>query len=62
MSRLYTVKKEYEPEWQQRLSPEEYRKLKETPFDIDKVVDLAKEWDCALQRMLNQLEVVSDDA
>lgn len=62
MSKLYTIKKEFESEWKSRLSPESYRALKENPFDIDTVVDLAKEWDCALQRMLDQLEVVSDDA
>jgi len=62
MSKLYTVKKEFESEWQQKMSPEAFQRLKDQPFDIDTVVDLAKEWDYALQRILNELEVVRDDA
>ncbi|MBP5230329.1 MAG: hypothetical protein ILO68_01235 [Clostridia bacterium] len=61
MSKLYRVRGEYEADWKNRLSEEDYARLCGEPFDIDVIVDLAKEWDTALQRMLNEVEVISDD-
>ena len=61
MSKLYRVKAEHETEWKSRLENEQYDRLCAEPFDIDVIVDLAKEWDVALQIMLNQVEVVQND-
>ena len=61
MSKLYRVKAEHESEWKDRMDGEKYDRLSAEPFDIDVIVDLAREWDVALQIMLNQVEVVQND-
>ena len=62
MSKLFAIKPEHVEEWKGRLSEEDFQKLCGRPFDIDVIVDLAKEWDIALQRMLDEVQVVSDNA
>ncbi|MBQ3934496.1 MAG: hypothetical protein IKS34_01675 [Clostridia bacterium] len=62
MSKLYQIKPDCVSEWKSRMSPEDYERLCGQPFDIDVIVDLSKEWDTALYKMLNQVEVVKNDS
>ena len=55
----YKIREAYVEEWKARLSPEAYEALVKKGIDIEDVIRLGREWDIALQRMLDQLEVKS---
>lgn len=59
MENNYKVRAEYEEDWKKRLEPGEYAALVKKGIDIEDVVALARKWDMALQRMLDQLELKS---
>lgn len=59
MENNYRVRAEHVEEWKKRLTPEKYEQLVQKGIDIEDVVAFAREWDMALQRVLNQLEVKS---
>lgn len=61
MSKLYHVKPEYLEDWKKRIDSALLPRITEEAFDIDLIVDLAKSWDFALQKMLSQVEVCKDD-
>lgn len=60
MENGFQVRAAYVEEWKARLSPEKYEALAQKGIDIEDVVKLAREWDMALQRMLDQLEKKPD--
>ena len=62
MSKLYKIKPDAAPTWQQKIEPELFRKYQDEGFDIDVIVDLSKEWDTALQNVLSDVVVIRDDA
>ncbi len=62
MSKLYMIRKDCEETWKEKLSPEVYARFTEQGFDIDDVVELSKNWDMALQLVLDQTRVIRDDA
>lgn len=59
MENNYRIRAQYVDEWKNRLSPEEYDALVKKGVDIEDVVALARKWDMALQRVLDQLETKS---
>lgn len=59
MENNYKVRAEHVEAWKKRLTPERYEQLEQKGIDIEDVVAFAREWDMALQRVLNQLEVKS---
>ncbi len=62
MSKLYQIKEECEQVWLERLGKERFERLRQNGFDIDEIVDLSREWDIALQRVLDETKVIRDDA
>ena len=56
MENGYRIRPQYEEEWKARLSPEEYEALVKKGVDIQDIVAFAREWDMALQRVLDQVE------
>ena len=58
MENGYRIRPQYEEEWKARLSPEAYEELVKKGVDIQDVVAFAREWDMALQRVLDQVEVI----
>ncbi len=62
MSKLYQIKEGCEQTWQERLGKERFERLHRDGFDIDEIVDLSREWDIALQRVLDETKVIRDDA
>ena len=56
MENGYRIREEYVEEWKARLSPEEYEALVKKGVDIQDIVAFAREWDMALQRVLDQVE------
>ncbi len=62
MSKLYQIKEECEQVWLKRLGKERFERLRRNGFDIDEIVDLSREWDIALQRVLDETKVIRDDA
>ena len=60
MENGYRIRAQYVEEWKNRLSPEEYEALVEKGVDIQDIVAFAREWDMALQRVLDQVEKVDE--
>lgn len=60
MENGYRIRAQYVEEWKKRLSPEEYEALVEKGVDIQDIVAFAREWDMALQRVLDQVEKVDE--
>lgn len=61
MSKLYQIKDEYVSEWEAKVPPELFETIKKDGFDVDLIVDLSREWDMGLQRVLDQVKVIRDD-
>ena len=61
MENGYRIRAKYAEEWKARLSPEEYETLEKKGVDIQDIVAFAREWDMALQRVLDQVEAVEND-
>ena len=61
MSKLYQIKDEYVSEWEAKVPPELFCQLRKDGFDVDLIVDLSREWDMGLQRVLDQVKVIKDD-
>lgn len=62
MSKLYQIKEGCEQAWQARLDKERFERLVKDGFDIDEIVDLSRDWDIALQKVLDETTVIKDDA
>lgn len=62
MENAYRIRAEYAEEWKARLSPEVYEELVEKGVDIQDIVAFAREWDMALQRVLDQVEKKEEEA
>ena len=56
MENGYRIRPQYVEEWKARLSPEVYEALVEKGVDIQDIVAFARDWDMALQRVLDQVE------
>ena len=61
MSKLYQIKDEYVSEWEAKVPSELFETIKKDGFDVDLIVDLSREWDMGLQRVLDQVKVIRDD-
>ena len=61
MENGYRIREQYAEEWKARMSPEEYDALVKKGVDIQDVVAFAREWDMALQRVLDQVEAVGEE-
>ena len=57
MENGYRIRPQYAEEWKARMSPEQYEALVKKGVDIQDIVAFAQEWDMALQRVLDQVEI-----
>ena len=62
MSKTYMIKEGLEEVWKEKISPEKYEKFTTEGFIIDDVVELSRDWDMALQLVLNQVRIIKDEA
>ncbi len=62
MSKTYMIKEGFEEAWKEKISPEKYEKFTTEGFIIDDVVELSRDWDMALQLVLNQVRIIKDEA
>ncbi len=62
MSKTYMIKEGFEEAWKGKISPEKYEKFTTEGFIIDDVVELSRDWDMALQLVLNQVRIIKDEA
>ena len=60
MPKLYHIKDEWNGEWKSKLPPEKYDRFTTEGFIVDDIVELCKEWDMALQRVLDQVVIVGE--
>lgn len=56
MENHFKVRAEYVADWRKRLGDEAYEALERKGVDIEDVVACAREWDMALQAVLDQIE------
>lgn len=61
MENGYRIRAQHEEEWKARLSPEAYEALVKKGVDIQDIVAFAREWDMALQRVLDQVEKAEEE-
>lgn len=62
MSKTYMIKEGFEEAWKGKISPEKYERFTTEGFIIDDVVELSRDWDMALQLVLNQVRIIKDEA
>ncbi len=60
MPKLYHIKPERDAEWKAKLPEEKYQRFTTEGFIVDDIVELCKEWDMALQRILDQVVIVGE--
>lgn len=60
MPKLYHIKDEWVEDWKAKLPPAKYQRFTQEGFIIDDIIECCKEWDIALQRVLDQVKIVGE--
>ncbi|MBQ3154296.1 MAG: hypothetical protein IJB88_03600 [Clostridia bacterium] len=62
MGKTYMIKEEFEEKWRARIKPEVYERFMRDGFIIDDVVEVSRDWDVALQLVLNEVKIIKEEA
>jgi|GEM_PF-1347998 len=62
MGKTYMIKEEFEEKWRSRIKPEVYERFMRDGFIIDDVVEVSRDWDVALQLVLNEVKIIKEEA
>ena len=62
MGKTYMIKEEFEEKWKSRIKPETYERFMRDGFIIDDVVEVSRDWDVALQLVLDEVKIIREEA
>lgn len=62
MGKTYMIKEEFEEKWKARVKPEVYERFMKEGFIIDDVVEISRDWDVALQLVLDEVKIIRETA
>lgn len=62
MAKTYMIKEEFEEKWKAKVKPEVFERFMTKGFIIDDVVELSRDWDVALQLILDEVKIIREEA
>lgn len=62
MAKTYMIKDEFVEKWKAKVKPEVFERFMRDGFIIDDVVEISRDWDVALQLILDEVKIIREEA